>query len=153
MAAFASTAILHPSGLQAREAQREPSAADLQHTPATAQLQPLTSRAERKNRNTVLSPPIPQLAVVLTTRFFALLSSKNISSLSFPRCITVPWKIARSLCQFSATRKELYFWKNRVWGNRATGLFWIGCLKQEPGKIQANKSVCRQPRHKKSSFS
>lgn len=149
MAAFA---ILHPSGLQGRESQREPWAAALQQQPSHGHWDwQHDTHGRGRGRNTALSPPIPLLPVILPTRFFCPIYNKNVSSLSSYRCITVPWKIVQSFCSPLHGNRSVS--GKRVWGKGATGLFWIGCFKQESGKIQADKSVCRQPRHKKSSSS
>jgi len=65
---------------------------------------------------------------------FCPIYSKNTASLSLHGYITVSWKTEHSHCQFCTTWKELHFLKNRVRGRRSTGLVWISCLKEEPGK-------------------
>lgn len=87
-------------------------------------------------------------------KVFCPIQSKNIASLSLCDQVTVPWKTVQSHYQFCTAWKEFCFLKNnRVWGRWASGLFWISCLKQEPGKKQENRLVHRQSDHKKPSSS
>lgn len=154
MAAFTTTALPHPSGLQGG-----PARAFCCWPAATAQLQPLATpwldwqqdRQKAKEQEHNSFPSHPTAGCDPHNKNSCPIYKKITSPLSFHRCMTVPWKSTELF--FSTTWKELYFWKNRVRGKRATGLLWMGCLKQEPGKTQADKSVCRQPRHKKSSSS